>query len=66
MKRMTIEIDEAKIREGMRVTGLKTRRELIDFALAELIRRNRRKELLKLRGKVAFWPGYDNAKIRGG
>ena len=65
MKRMTIEIDEEKIREGMRVTGLRTPEELMDFALAELILRNRWKELLRLRGKVAFWSGYNNARIRG-
>ena len=59
MKRTNIEIDERKIEEGMRITGIRTRKELVDFALAELLRKERLKQLLNLKGKIEFWPDYD-------
>ena len=59
MKRTNIEIDERKIEEGMRITGIRTRKELVDFTLAELLRKERLKQLLNLKGKIEFWPDYD-------
>jgi Arc/MetJ family transcription regulator len=54
--RTNIVIDEALIREGLRVTGLKTRRELVDFALRDLLRRDAQVGLLKLKGTI-HWSG---------
>ncbi|WP_022953244.1 type II toxin-antitoxin system VapB family antitoxin [Leucothrix mucor] len=36
--RVNIELDEALISEAFALTGLKTRRELVNFALQELVR----------------------------
>ncbi len=56
MKRTNIVLDEHLIDNGMRLTGLKTQRELIDYALKELVRRKEQKSLLKLRGQFK-WEG---------
>ena len=56
MKRTNIVLDEKLIDRGMDLTGLKTQRELVDYALRELVRRKEQKSLLKLKGKFK-WEG---------
>lgn len=52
------------IEQGLHITGLKNRRELVNFALRELIRRENQKKLLELKGQVQ-WEG-DLTVMRGG
>jgi len=54
MKRTNIVIDEKLMKAGMRATGLKTRRALVDHALRELLRREACKKMLALEGKVRW------------
>jgi len=56
MKRTNIVIDENLIKSGLRVTGLKTQRALVDFALRELLRRDAQKKILELKGNIN-WEG---------
>jgi Arc/MetJ family transcription regulator len=56
MKRTNIVIDEKLIKAGLKATGLKTRRALVDFALRDLLRRESQKRHLDLKGKV-HWEG---------
>lgn len=56
MKRTNVVLDEALVCEGFKLTGIKTRRALIDHALRELIRRKNQLGLLSLKGKVQ-WDG---------
>lgn len=56
MKRTNIVLDEALVREGLKRTGIKTRRALVDHALHELVRRERQMGLLALKGRVK-WQG---------
>lgn len=56
MKRTNIVLNQKLVREGLRSTGLKTRRALVEHALQELIRRERQMELLALKGRVR-WTG---------
>jgi Arc/MetJ family transcription regulator len=56
MKRTNIVLDERLVREGLKSTGMKTRRALVDFALRELVRREKQTDLLALKGKVR-WVG---------
>jgi Arc/MetJ family transcription regulator len=46
MKKTTVFVDEALIRDALRVTKLKTKKEVIDAGLRELIRKKNR-EILK-------------------
>ena len=47
-----------------KLTGIKTTRQLVDYALQELLRHRRQRDILKLRGNVE-WEG-DLAKMRQG
>jgi Arc/MetJ family transcription regulator len=62
--RTNIDIDDGVLREVQRLTGKKTKREAVDFALRELLLRHRRAGLLKLRGKVR-WQGDLRASRAG-
>ena len=55
-------MDEKLVRDGLKTTGIKTRRALVDYALRELVRREKQLGLLALKGKVG-WAG-DLNKMR--
>jgi Arc/MetJ family transcription regulator len=62
--RTNIEIDDDVLREAQRLVGARTKRETVDFALRELVARQRRIGVLDLRGRVQ-WQG-DLAESRRG
>jgi len=64
MKRTNIVIDEKLIKEGLKATGLKTRRALVDYALSDLLRRESQKRILELKGKV-HWEGNLSSMRKG-
>lgn len=57
--RTNIVLDDDLMAEAMRLTGIKTRKELVHEALRVLIASKKRKNLLDLRGKLEFTPDYD-------
>jgi hypothetical protein len=57
--RTNIVLDDALVRKAFRYSKAKTKRELVDEALRELIRVRARKSLLDLKGKIQFAPGYN-------
>ncbi len=56
MKRTNIVLDEALVENCRKLTGIKTRKALIDYALRELLRHENQTNLLKLKGKI-HWEG---------
>jgi Arc/MetJ family transcription regulator len=54
--RTNIVVDDKLVEKGMRYTGIRTKKDLVDFALRELIRRKERKRILSLKGKLR-WEG---------
>lgn len=62
--RTNIDIDDDVLREAQRLVGARTKRETVDFALRELVARQRRIGVLALRGRV-HWEG-DLAESRRG
>lgn len=54
--RTNIVMEEPLVAEAQAITGIKTKSGVVHYALREVIRRARQKELLKLQGKVA-WEG---------
>lgn len=56
MARTNIEIDDKLVKEGLKVTHLRTKKELVNYALEELLKRAKRKGILKFEGKVQ-WEG---------
>jgi Arc/MetJ family transcription regulator len=62
--RTNIEIDDDVLAEAQRLMGTRTKRETVDLALREVVARQRRLGLLKLRGRVR-WEG-DLERSRAG
>ena len=64
MSRTNINLDDGLVSKGLKITGLRTKRELVDLALRELVRKEDQKSILTLEGKFA-WNG-DLDEIRKG
>ena len=62
MTRTNIVLDESLVGKAKRMTGLKTMREVVHYALRELVRHRRQRDILKLKGRVR-WEG-DLSKMR--
>jgi len=56
MHRTNIEMDEKLVAEAMKLTDIKTKKGIVDYALKELVCKRKRKGLLGLEGKVE-WTG---------
>ena len=60
--RTNIVLDDQLVQEGLRLTKLKTKKDLVNLALKELIERRKRKRVLKLEGKVDWDGSLDNMR----
>lgn len=54
--RMNIEIDDKLMKEALRFSGAKTKREAVELGLRTLVQLGRQVEVRKLRGKLQ-WQG---------
>lgn len=54
--RTNINLDEKLIKEAMKVSASRTKRAVVDFALRELVRRSKRRNILKFMGSNC-WEG---------
>ncbi|MEO7659810.1 MAG: type II toxin-antitoxin system VapB family antitoxin [Pyrinomonadaceae bacterium] len=54
--RTNIEIDERLMKDTLKITGLKTKREAVELGLETLLRLKRQEKAKKLRGKLR-WEG---------
>jgi Arc/MetJ family transcription regulator len=52
--RTNIVLDDKLVEKGMNYTGIRTKKDLVNFALRELIRRKERKKILSLKGKLRW------------
>ncbi len=50
MSRTTLDIDETLLKQAMEASGAKTKTEAVEFALQELVRHQRRRELIESLG----------------
>jgi Arc/MetJ family transcription regulator len=67
--RTNIVLDEKLVTAATMLTGITTKRELVDVALRELIRIKRKKNLFDLAGQIEFADDYDykvSRKLRYG
>ena len=53
--RTNIEIDDGLLEEAQQLTGLKTKRAVVEEGLQTLIRLRRQRKVLELAGKIRFW-----------
>lgn len=64
MARTNIDLDDELVKAGLKITNCKSKRELVNLALKELVAKKTRKKLLELKGKVV-WEG-DLSQMRKG
>ena len=64
--RTNIVLDEMLVQEALRVSQLKTKRELVDAALRELVAHRKRLNLRDLKGTGGLRRSYDYKKLRAG
>ena len=62
--RTNVVIDDRLINEGLELTKLKTKTELIKTALEELIENRKKKDLRKIKGKIKFRDDYNYKEMR--
>ena len=64
MTRTNVVLNEVLVDKAKTLTGLKTTRDVVDYALSELVRHKRQKVILKFKGRV-HWEG-DLSQMRAG
>jgi Arc/MetJ family transcription regulator len=64
--RTNIDLDDDLLAEAARLSGIKTKKELVHQALLVFVAVKKRKSLLDLAGRIEFAPGYDYKALRGG
>ena len=62
--RTNVVLDEELVQEAMRLSGAKTKKDVIHLALEALVRELGRKDLRELRGKITFTKGFDPDQLR--
>ena len=62
--RTNIVLDDALVEEAFSLTGLRTKRALINLALSELVRHRRKKDLFDLAGKLELSSDFDHKAMR--
>lgn len=62
--RTNIEIEDTLMEEALALTGLPTKKAVVEAALRLLVRNRAVEELRALRGQVEFWEDYDYKAMR--
>lgn len=64
--RTNIDLNDELVAEAMRITGARTKREVVERALSELVSRSKRPSIAGLLGLGGLDPAYDHKLARGG
>jgi len=64
--RTNIVLDEELLKEALKLSKAKTKKELIHMALKQYVANHKRKSLLELKGKISFSEDYNYKKMREG
>ncbi|WP_069790786.1 type II toxin-antitoxin system VapB family antitoxin [Cyanobacterium sp. IPPAS B-1200] len=62
--RTNIDLDDKLIEEAFSLTNVRTKKELVNLALKELIRNKKKLNLLDLSGKIDFAEDYNYKEFR--
>ena len=62
MLRTNIELDDKLVEEAMKLTHKKTKKEVVNYALGELVKKLKRKKPLELEGKVKWTGNLDEMR----
>lgn len=61
---LPLDLDDELVKQAFAITGLRTKKELVNFALEQLIKRNSKKDLLDLAGEIEFVDGFSTDTVR--
>ncbi len=64
--RTNIVLDDSLVKEAFRYAPVKTKRELVDLALRELVASRKRRDLRQLFGRGGIRDDYDYKSMRAG
>ena len=64
--RTNIVLDDGLVKEALRLTRVKTKKELVNQALKEFVENRRRLNLMDLFGKIEFAKNYNHKALREG
>jgi Arc/MetJ family transcription regulator len=64
--RTNIVLDEGLVKEAMKLSRMKTKKELVNQALIEFVENRRRLNLMDLAGKIKFAKDYNHKALRVG
>jgi len=64
--RTNVVLDDKIVEEAMKISGAKTKKEVIAKALEEFVKMRNRLNLLDLEGKIVFHKDYDYKGLREG
>jgi Arc/MetJ family transcription regulator len=62
--RTNIDIDDRLLEQAFALTGVRTKKELVNLALKELVESRSPKNLLDLAGQIEFTEGFNTDKVR--
>jgi Arc/MetJ family transcription regulator len=66
MVRTNIVLDDALVKEAMKLANVKTKREVVDIALRRFVHTGQQKRVLELFGSRGLRGGYDYKRARSG
>jgi Arc/MetJ family transcription regulator len=61
---MALNINPKLLAEAQKLSGLKTKHQTVNEALAEYVQRRKQKKILRLFGKLELDPAYDHKALR--
>ena len=64
--RTNIVLDDKLVKRAMKITGAKTKREVVDIALRRVVKSEKEKNILDLVGQDLIDPDYDIRAVRAG
>jgi Arc/MetJ family transcription regulator len=62
MGRTNIELDKKLVNKAMQLTNKKTKKEVVNYAVEELVQKLKRKKILELEGKVEWIGNLDETR----
>lgn len=62
--RTNIVLDDKLVEQALKLSGYKTKKEVIHQALLEFVQNRNRRDLRELQGKIQFSDGYDYKALR--
>lgn len=62
--RTNVMIEDSLMEEALKLSRLRTKKDVIHKALEEFVENRKRLDLQEIRGKIRFHDGYDYKKMR--